>query len=67
MADFVISLFMAAGVALAFGAVVMFRRRNRKQAGLMAFAAAIMFINVAIWLVPTENGATLANPNGNGR
>jgi glucose dehydrogenase len=63
MADFVISLFMAAGVALAFGAFMMFRRNNRKQAGLMAFAAAIMFVNVAIWLIPTEDGASLANPD----
>jgi hypothetical protein len=64
MADLVVSLFMAAGVALAFGAFVMVRRGMRKQAGLMAFAAAVMFVNVAIWLLPTEDGATLANPDG---
>jgi hypothetical protein len=42
----------------------MVRRGMRKQAGLMAFAAAVMFVNVAIWLLPTEDGATLANPDG---
>jgi uncharacterized membrane protein len=61
MADLIVSLFMAAGVALAFGALVMGRRGNRKQAGLMAFAATIMFVNVAIWLIPTNDGATLTN------
>ena len=64
MADLVVSLFMAAGVALTFGAVVIFRRGMRKQAGLMAFAAAVMFVNVAIWLVPTEDGATLVDSAG---
>ncbi len=64
MADFVVSLFMAAGAALAFGAIAMVRRGNRKQAALMAFAAIIMFVNVAIWLAPMDGGASLANPAG---
>lgn len=62
MADLVVSLFMAAGVALAAGAIIIYRRGARKQAGLMAVAAAVMFVNVGIWLLPTEDGATLANP-----
>lgn len=62
MADLVVSLFMAAGVALSVGAIILFRRGVRKQAGLMAFAAIVMFVNVAIWLVPTEAGTSLANP-----
>lgn len=61
--DLIVSVFMAAGVALAIGAVVMLRRGTRKQAGLMALASLIMFANVAIWLVPTEDGASLANPD----
>lgn len=64
MADLIISLFMISGVALLIGALVIFRRGNRKHAGLMLIAAAVMFINVGIWLAPTDNGATLANPRG---
>lgn len=63
MSDLIISLFMAAGLALAAGAIIMLRRDNRKHAGLMGFAALLMFGNAAIWLVPTESGASLANPD----
>jgi uncharacterized membrane protein YhiD involved in acid resistance len=63
MSDLIISIFMAAGLALGVGAIILFRRGNAKRAGLMAIAALIMFGNVAIWLVPTEDGATLANPD----
>ena len=52
---------MLAGLALAIGSVVLLRRGNRKQAGLMAIAAAVMFVNVAIWTVPNSDGASLTN------
>ncbi len=61
--DLIISIFMLAGVALAIGTIIMLRRGTRKQAVLMGLASLIMFANVAIWLVPTANGATLANPD----
>ena len=61
MFDFVISLVILAAVALIAGAIVMLRRGNRKQAGLMALLAAVMIVNAAIWLVPTESGQSLAD------
>ena len=47
--------------ALVAGAVALWRRGNRKNAGLMALLAAVMFVNVAIWLLPTADGETLAD------
>lgn len=60
MLDFVISLMMLAVAVLAVGAVFLFRRGDRKRAGLMGFLALVVAVNVAIWLVPTESGDTLA-------
>jgi uncharacterized membrane protein YhiD involved in acid resistance len=64
MSDLIISIFMAAGFALSAGAVILFRRDRRRQAALMLLAAILMFGNAAIWLVPTDSGASLANPEG---
>ncbi len=64
MADMLLSLLMAAGLALSAGAVLMLRRGNRKQAVLMLLAALAMFGNVAIWLAPNDSGASLANSAG---
>ncbi|VVT19703.1 hypothetical protein [Erythrobacter sp. EC-HK427] len=61
MFDVIISIIMLAGVALVAGAVALWRRGNRKNAGLMALLAAVMFVNVAIWLLPTADGETLAD------
>jgi hypothetical protein len=63
MSDLVISVFMAAGLALCVGAVILFRRGHARRAGLMALASALMFGNAAIWLIPTQSGASLANPD----
>ena len=61
MFDFVISIVILAALALVAGAVALYRRGIRKQAGLMVLLAAVMLVNAAIWLVPTENGESLAD------
>lgn len=61
MFDFVISIVVLAAVALIAGAVALYRRGIRKQAGLMVLLAAVMLVNAAIWLVPTESGESLAD------
>ena len=61
MIDLVVSLVVLAAVALLGGAVVLLRKGNRKQALLMAVLAAVMLGNVAIWLVPTDDGKSLAD------
>ena len=61
MFDFVISLVVLAALALVAGAFVLFRRGNRKQALLMGLLAIVMIANVAIWLIPAEGGASLAD------
>ena len=61
MFDFVISLVILAALALIAGAVALYRRGIRQQAGLMVLLAAVMLVNAAIWLVPTENGESLAD------
>lgn len=53
MADIALSLTMLAVIALAGGAVVLWRRGERRKAGLMAAAAAVALANVAIWSLPT--------------
>ncbi len=62
MADAVISLFMLAGLGLTGGAVWLWRHGERRKPVLMAAAALLMFGNAALWLTPTEDGRSLANP-----
>lgn len=57
-----VSILMLAGIALVTGAVVLFRKGRRQQALLMAAAGLVMFANVAIWLMPTDDGRSLVNP-----
>lgn len=70
MFDFVISLVVLAMILLLGGAAWLWRKGVRKQALLMAVLALVMAANVAIWLVPTQNGgslkdqATAANATG---
>jgi LPXTG-motif cell wall-anchored protein len=52
MSDTVLAILMLAGLALSGGAALLFKRGQRKQAGLMLLAALVMFANVAIWLAP---------------
>ncbi len=58
MFDLVISIIILAAVALAAGAFVLWRKGVTKQAMLMAILAFVMIANVAIWLVPMQDGAT---------
>ena len=58
MFDLVISIIVLAAIALAVGAFVLWRKGITKQALLMAVLSFVMFINVAIWLVPMNDGQT---------
>jgi hypothetical protein len=53
---FILSILMLAGLGLAAGAVFIARRGDRKKALLMLVAALIAFGNVALLVVPMENG-----------
>ncbi|WP_260583487.1 hypothetical protein [Sphingopyxis sp. PET50] len=52
MSDTVLSILMLTGVVLTAGSIYIFRQGDRRRALLMFVAAAVMFANVAIWLVP---------------
>ncbi len=53
----VLSILMLGAMAMAIGAVVLWRRGgSRKQIGLMLLLAAIMIANVGIWLLPDASG-----------
>ena len=56
MLNLVLSLLVLAAFALIGGAVILFRRGLRKQAGLMVVAALVALLNVAIWTVPDSQG-----------
>ncbi|MWV27731.1 hypothetical protein [Aurantiacibacter rhizosphaerae] len=58
MFDLVISIIVLAAIALAAGAFVLWRKGVTKQAMLMAILSVVMFVNVAIWLVPMKDGDT---------
>lgn len=53
MADFALSLTMLAALALAAGALVLWRRGERRKALLMAATALVALANVAIWSLPS--------------
>lgn len=61
MFDLAISLVILAAIALMAGAVALHRKGNRKQATLMGVLAFVMVVNVAIWLIPTADGDSLAD------
>lgn len=55
--DLVLSILVLAAIALVIGAAVLWRRGGRtKQVLLMLLLAAIVAGNLALWLVPYENG-----------
>jgi len=66
MLDTALSLMMLAMVALAAGAVFLWRRGERKRPVLMLVLAAVMAANVVIWTLPGKGGAALtdAGPGG---
>jgi hypothetical protein len=54
MTNLILSVLMLAGAALLAGGIYMLRKGiNRKQGWLMLVAAAVMFANVGIWMIPT--------------
>lgn len=52
----VLSVVMLAALALVAGAIYLWRRGTRKQAGLMLVLAAVMVVNVLIWTIPDSGG-----------
>ena len=54
MSDLILSVLMLAGAALFAGGVYVLRKGiNKRQGWLMLVAAAVMFANVAIMMIPT--------------
>lgn len=52
----VLSVVMLAALALVAGAIYLWRRDARRQAGLMLVLALVMVVNVLIWTVPDSAG-----------
>ncbi|WP_340586726.1 hypothetical protein [Erythrobacter alti] len=61
MFDYVLSIVILAILALLAGAFFLHRRGARKQALLMVVLAVVMIANVAIWVIPTAGGDSLAD------
>lgn len=67
MADWILSVLMLAGAGLLAGGIYLIRSgKNKKQGVLMLAASAVMFVNVAIWTVPTAEPAPDDNGAQNG-
>ena len=54
--DTVLSVVALAALALVAGAIYLWRRGVRKQAGLMLVLAVVMMVNVLIWTLPDSGG-----------
>jgi hypothetical protein len=55
--DLVLSILVLAAIALIIGAVVLWRRGGRtRQVWLMLLLAVVIAGNLALWLVPYDNG-----------
>lgn len=53
----VLSILMLAAIAMLLGAVFLWRQRGAsKQVWLMLVLAIVLIANVAIWVVPSQNG-----------
>lgn len=66
--DTVLSIVALAALALAAGGVFLWRRGERKQAGLMLLVALVMLGNVVIWSIPVpqEAASTAGAATGQG-
>jgi len=51
-----LSLMMLAAIALVAGALVLWRRGERKRPALMALLVAVLLVNVGIWTLPDASG-----------
>ncbi|MFC4292557.1 hypothetical protein ACFOWX_09045 [Sphingorhabdus arenilitoris] len=62
MTNFILSLATFTAILLLYGA---WRVRQRggpaKQSWLMVAASAVIFMNIAIWVTPVDNGKSLVN------
>jgi hypothetical protein len=56
--NLILSILMLGAIGLLAGAVLLWRRGDRRKAGLMALAALVMAGNVALLIVPLEDGRT---------
>lgn len=61
MLDTALSLLMLCALALLGGAYLLWRKGERRRAGLMLVLALVMIGNLAIWSLPTRDGRTLAS------
>ena len=53
----VLSIVMLAAIAMVLGAILLWRRRGTsKQVWLMLVLAVVLIANLAIWVVPSQNG-----------
>tara|TARA_R110000824_G_scaffold21728_2_gene80731 strand:- start:537 stop:740 length:204 start_codon:yes stop_codon:yes gene_type:complete len=67
MSDLILSILMLAGAALLAGGVFVLRKGvNKKQGWLMLVAAAVMFANVAIGMIPIPEGNQPLSPQTDG-
>lgn len=66
MANLILSLATFAAILLLFGAWKLWRRDGATQKmWLMIAAALVIFANIAIWVVPDEQGQSLATGANN--
>jgi hypothetical protein len=54
--DTILSIVALAAVSLVAGAIYLWRKGVRKQAGLMLVLAVVMVVNVLIWTLPDSGG-----------
>ena len=54
--DTVLSVVVLAAFSLVAGAIYLWRKGVRKQAGLMLVLAVVMIVNVLIWTLPDSGG-----------
>jgi hypothetical protein len=59
--DTALSIMVLGAIALVLGAIALWRRGVRRQAALMLLLAAILGGNIAIWVVPNDQGAALVD------
>jgi uncharacterized membrane-anchored protein len=60
-ADTVLSILVLAALALVLGAIALWRQGGRRQAVLMLILSAIVAGNVALWVMPVQDGRSLAS------
>jgi cyanate permease len=56
MLDAALSLMILAAIALAIGAIFLWRRGERQRPALMALLVMILIVNVGIWTLPDASG-----------